>query len=287
MKNKVACITLDLEAFGWNDDPASSPELNDFELHNELMQMIHKHSIPLTVFAVGNLLPTVPRVIDFYEKHGVEFELHSHTHNIMDTDGREEVEKAFRVYKERFGRSPRGYRAPWGKISSEGVARLEKLGFLYDSSVYPSRRPGVFDFTDRPFFPHRWEGNGIWELPLAVIPTLRLPLAMSYLKFFGLWTYRALFKLFGLSNPCVFIIHPQDFVVSKASLERSHLPRWIKFYHKRNMRHSFKIFDDFLVYLKNNHYQFLYMSEIYDRFNVKPETQKTGGPKSPIPPPKP
>ena len=271
MQDKIACITLDLEAFGWDDDPASSPDLNKIEFHNELKEILKKHNIPLTVFAVGSLIQALPRLIDYYEEFGAEFELHSHTHNIMDTDGIQEVEKASKAYIARFGRSPLGYRAPWGKISREGILRLEKFGFQYDSSVYPSFRPGVFNFVGRPLFPHLWERTKIWELPLAVIPTLRLPLAMSYLKFLGLRTYRTLFRIFGLPDPFIFIIHPQDFAVSKESLARSNLPAWVKFYHTRNLNRSLIIFDEFLAYLRKKNYKFLYMSELYTRYNARLE----------------
>ena len=268
-QKKLACITLDLEAFGWHDFPAECLILKDADLVSDLKTIFDKHDIRPTIFAVGKVIENAPDAINLYSTLDADFELHSYSHNVDDTDSDEELERAVFAYKHFFGESPRGYRAPWGKISTEGILRLARMGFNYDSSVFPTFRPGVFNFLHAPIRPFRWKAAGLVEIPASVVPVLRLAIGMSYLKFLGLSVYRGLFSLFGMPDPLVFIAHPQDFRLDDESLDRSDLPGWVKFYHAKNVSGSLDIFDHFLDFIKRRGYSFVTMGEIYDQFMDK------------------
>lgn len=262
-ESKLACITLDLEAFGSDSNPKACRLLNNEDLFMRLEKILSRQKVKLTVFVAAKLLEEVPSTIERFASLDPEFELHSYSHNVADTDSHAEIEKAYNAYVDYFGKKPLGYRAPWGKISRAGLERLAHFGFKYDSSVFPSFRPGVFNNLRSPTQPFQYENTSLVEVPLAVIPKVRLVVSMSYLKFFGLRLYRSLFKICGMPNPLVFCMHLNDFEVDSEALEDADLPRWVKFYHARNVDGAFDVFESFLNTLTQQGYRFAYMSELY------------------------
>lgn len=269
---KLACITLDLEAFGNDSNPKACRLLNDEKLFTRLATILRKHQVRLTIFVAAKLLEEVPSAVERFASLDSEFELHSYSHNVADTDSYAEIERAYNAYVDYFGKKPLGYRAPWGKISTEGLERLTQFGFKYDSSVWPSFRPGVFNNLRTSLTPFHYENNSLVEVPMAVVPKVRLIVSLSYLKFFGLRLYRSLFKACGLPNPLVFCMHLNDLQIDPEALARAELPRWVKYYHARNVKGAFDIFEAFLSILEEQGYQFAYMSEVY----AKAATRKAG-----------
>lgn len=270
--SKLACITLDLEAFGSDSDPKACRLLNDEKLFTRLEAIVRRHRVKLTVFVAASLLEEAPFAIERFASLDSEFELHSYSHNIADTDSHAEIEKAYNAYVDYFGKQPLGYRAPWGKISTEGLERLTRFGFKYDSSIFPSIRPGVFSNLSSPTQPFQHANNSLIELPLAVVPKVRLAVALSYLKFFGPRLYRSLFKICGMPNPLVFCMHLHDFKLDPEALANADLPRWAKYYHARNVKDAFDIFETFLGLLDRQGYSTAYMSELYAKVTTPDST---------------
>lgn len=262
-ESKLVCITLDLEAFGTDSNPRACRLLNDEKLFEQLVDVLRKHEIKLTVFVAAKLLEETPFAIERLAVLDPEFELHSYSHNVADTDSHAEIEKAYSAYVNYFGKKPQGYRAPLGKISPEGLERLAQFGFKYDSSIFPSFRPGVFNHLRASTQPFQYENNSLLEFPVAVIPKLRLVVSLSYLKFFGLRFYRSLFKVCGMPNPLVFCMHLNDLKNDPEALANADLPGWVKYYHARNVSSAFDIFEAFLDTLKEQGYSSAYMSELY------------------------
>jgi len=266
---KLAALTLDLETAAPHVEPKECPLLHDTELVAQLGEILHRHEAKLTAFVVGRVLDDAPDVVERVSAQlDPEFELHSYSHNVADPDSPAEIQRARDAYAAYFRREPMGYRAPWGRISREGIARLAEMGFRYDSSIFPSFRPGVFNnlrLPNRPFRYGNGAGGSLVELPLAAVPTVRLVIGMSYLKFFGLGFYRALFSVFGMPNPLVFGMHLHDFRLHPEALAGADLPRWVKAYHGANVTKALDIFEAFLGYLRRRGYSFVHMSEAYEQ----------------------
>ena len=280
---RLAAITLDLETAAPHIEPKECPLLHDAELAGRLGEVLQRHQAKLTTFVVGRVLEEAGEVV---ERHAAqldpEFELHSYSHDVADPDGRSEIQRARDAYAAYFHREPMGYRAPWGRISRDGVARLAETGFKYDSSIFPSFRPGVFNNLrrpNRPFLYGNGAGGSLLELPMAAVPTLRLVVGMSYLKFFGLRFYRAAFSIFGMPDPLVFGMHLHDFKLHPEALAGADLPRWVKAYHGANVTKAMDIFEAFLAYLRRRGYSFVHMSEVYERAakRLTPGRERLGG----------
>ena len=109
----------------------------------EYVRLIDRTGAKVTAFLVTSLLD---RYGDRYRRLGeripVEFEIHSHAHDLRDPCSRADIEAAMGAFRGFAGSDPIGYRAPVGKLTREGLDTLLDLGFRYDSSIYPSVRPG-------------------------------------------------------------------------------------------------------------------------------------------------
>ena len=207
--NKVFCLTLDVEQdFGARLDCPNYEGLNHI---SELVDLLKRRDIPLTCFMQGSILETHQAEIEPFLELDVEFELHSYSHpktKALNIDT--EIENGKRAYFNLFKRNPTGYRAPLGVINEEDYDVLSSAGFMYDSSVFPSFRPGIFNNMEKPITPYRLNRNNIIEVPFTVMgPVIRIPIALSYIKLLGR-PFLNLLKTVRCPNLIVFDFHLVD-----------------------------------------------------------------------------
>jgi len=180
----VFYLTLDVEP-----DYARTDRHHLLESLPELLRWSASEAVPVTAFVVGRYFDEGRPVIDTLLNAGADLELHGHRHDpadfgAMNTSHAREIEQGFAAFHRSLNRPPAGYRAPSGIISSEDMALLAHLGFSYDASIFPVRRPGRYDFTRAPRRAFRWREHGLLELPCGLL-TERLPAGMTFLNWFG------------------------------------------------------------------------------------------------------
>jgi peptidoglycan/xylan/chitin deacetylase (PgdA/CDA1 family) len=141
------------------------------------------------------------------------------------------------------GTRPVGFRSPGWNIGDEAAAILKRRGYLYDSSLHPTSLMPLFKFLhwwntrsrsggDRtamgqlnymlsPRRPYRASttslarkgGDGIVELPVTVVPGVRLPFWATFLLASGMGVFKASLKLLvATRTPVQFQFHLSDFV---------------------------------------------------------------------------
>ena len=254
--DRIACITLDLEQdYGRTDAYICSTRVA------ELCQVLLRHEVKLTAFVVGKILDERHQVIETLAQIGTEFALHSYSHNLAKTpDTGIEIKRAKVAYEDYFGQAPQGYRSPQCRTAKTHFQILEEKGFLFDSSIIPAWRPGVYSNLTAPLHPYHI-GN-ILEIPFSVIPQIRLPLVMSYMKLLGVG-YDVLIKAFGLPHIVVFGFHMHDLFKTE-SLDK--LPMKYRVIHNRNASQALVIFDSFLSLLRGKGYIFTTMGQLAERF---------------------
>ncbi len=254
---KLFAFTLDLES-----DYAGNMEeygvINDLAAIDQLLSTLHSLNVKITVFVVGKLIELHPEVINVFEKYNCEFEAHSYSHDFNNPDSEIEIIKSREAYYKYFGKYPRGYRAPRGLISDSGINYLEKQGFLYDSSIFPSYFPDPFKYIFSNKEAHYYNNSKIMEIPLTVVSPLRLTLSISYIKLFGI----DLFKKLAPPNFICFDSHLTDFIVNEKSFDK--LPAIWKLIYSRNKYKGIELCVNYIEHIKQNGYRFCYMSEIYD-----------------------
>ena len=254
---KLFAFTLDLES-----DYAGNMEeyevFDDISAIDELLSTLHSLDVKITVFAVGKIIESYPDVIRTFEKYNCEFEAHSYSHDFRKPDSEQEIEKVKAAYFNYFGRYPIGYRAPRGLISDSGIKTLEKHGFLYDSSIFPSYFPNPFKYLFSKKEVHHHAGSNIMEIPFTSVSPFRITLSISYIKLFG----TNLFTKVSLPNIICFDSHLHDFIIKNKSFSK--LPLIQKICYSRNKFRGIEQCVKFLKHIKQNGYEFCYMSDIYN-----------------------
>jgi len=210
ISEKVVCLTLDVEQdyAGLLDEP-SYEGLSHIET---LVDFLKERDIPLTCFIQGSLFETHSNELKkFLALDDIEFELHSYSHsNTQKSNIAFEVKRGKEAYEKFFGKNPIGYRSPNGIIKDMHYQILASNGFKFDSSIFPSLRPGAFNNLGKPTRPYLVNNAQIIEFPFTVFSNLiRVPMSLSYIKLFGkLCLY--LLKSFELPDFIIFNLHLHD-----------------------------------------------------------------------------
>lgn len=256
MKNKVACITLDLEP----DHAGRVPERYEgweIEYVTGLFTLLKQHHVPLSAFVVAQSLKKNRHIVRYMRAQGTEFYLHSYSHNLNQPDSAEEIEKGSEEFRRFFHKRPVGYRAPEGRISEAGYSLLRKNGFLFDSSVFPSFWPSPKYLLSKRTI-HRG-AYGVAEIPITTITPLGFIFSLSWIKFLGWNMYESLLRIFPLPDVIVFDFHLHDLHVLPATLS---LPPFWKFIYHRKRKNGLQSLNDILAYLNKNGYTFIPISRL-------------------------
>ncbi|MFC1983980.1 polysaccharide deacetylase family protein [Chloroflexota bacterium] len=264
----MACLTLDVEQdYG---DLLEIPSYEGLEHISELVNFFKERGVPLTCFVQGSLFETHSDKIKQLVELDAEFELHSYSHpgpKQMNTEF--QVKKGKETYQRFFGSNPLGYRAPLGFINDGDYEIMASQGFKFDSSIFPSLRPGTFNNLRMPTKPYILNGSGIVELPLTVFSnSIRIPIALSYIKILEK-PYLYSLKYFSLPNLIVFDFHLHDlFELSSSSRIRlggsTIIYPWIFRRIYQNSRSGLDIFDKFITILQRKGYSFQKLIDVYE-----------------------
>jgi hypothetical protein len=141
------------------------------------------------------------------------------------------------------GKRPVGFRSPGWNIADDALPILQKRGYLYDSSVFPTSLTPLLKFlywytmrgnptkdrttlgnwkyiiapvtpyqTGKQDFVHKGQSR-FWELPVTVTPGLRIPFSATFLLSTGLKFFWFCFRtLKSCQRPIHFQFHLSDFV---------------------------------------------------------------------------
>jgi peptidoglycan/xylan/chitin deacetylase (PgdA/CDA1 family) len=271
VSRRVACLTLDVES-DFNDPDGRILLFEDDALLERYARIVREHGVKVTAFLVTSLLD---RYGDRYRRLAelvpVEFAIHSHAHDLDDPCSRADIETAVSAFRAFAGTDPAGYRAPVGQITREGLETLLDLGFRYDSSIYPSYRPGSVGYNNLhlPVAPFRVTRgtDSILEVPFACLSRVRLVFSLSYVKLFGWRTYDLLLRACPLPDQLAVLSHPYDHYFH---LLPEDISGWEKPFLNRNARSAFDLLERMLVYLRASGYEFELLGELCDGLAASP-----------------
>jgi peptidoglycan/xylan/chitin deacetylase (PgdA/CDA1 family) len=270
MTRKIACITLDVEADF--DDPHRRIRLfDDATLLDRYVSIIRDKGVKVTAFLVTSLLEDYgPAYQRLAEQIPLEFAIHSHAHDLRNPCSRADIEESVAAFRSFTGRAPTGYRAPAGQITREGMNTLLDLGFRYDSSIYPSVRPGRPGYMNLHLpvapFKIRRGAESLIEVPFACLPGVRLVFSLSYVKMFGWRTYQILTKIFPLPDQIAVLSHPHDHYFHLLDHE---ITAWEAPLLQRNSRQAFHLLDTMLTFLCREGFEFEFMSGLCDYLDTR------------------
>ncbi len=261
MAEKLCCLTCDIEMdYGWRVRQFNILKENRREIA-ELGDLARMLDVPLSLFIVTRLLDDYPELNQVVRELGKDWHTHSHTHNLNAFNSRNEFTSMVESFKTHFGYHPLGYRAPLGVLRDGEIDLLKECGLSFSASVFPSYRPGQFNYMDKPTQPFRYE-NGLLELPFATFPKVRAILSLSYLKLYGWPLFRLLAAGAGLPEILVLDSHLHDYFINETSFRQ--LPLKLRLAWGRNGGRGNELFTRFVHFLRERDYRFLTMTELYE-----------------------
>lgn len=213
-------------------------------------RFLERYGAKATLFMVGHdfLQPQNVAPIRAVAAAGHEIANHSMHHPqgfryLPAAEMEAEIAGMEQACRDLIGRAPIGFRSPGWNIGDEAAPILKRRGYRYDSSVHPTSLMPVFKFLhwrhtrnrsggDRttmgqlnymlaPLRPYRCStaslvsrgSDGIVELPVTVVPLVRLPFWATFLLAGGLGVFKASLEVLKAARmPVQFQFHLSDFV---------------------------------------------------------------------------
>lgn len=226
-----------------------------------ILQIFENYRVSSTFFVLGEIAKSFPEVVKEICDRGHEIASHGYFHKNLTQMNKKDFEKMERMSKDLLakitGGSPKGFRAPRFCVNTEMLNSLERLGYVYDSSVVPSIKiPGWFGFYNAPLYPYhpskqkiteKCEHRDFYEVPVAVFPFLRLPAGGGwFLRNIGVTYVKAAVKLLLRKKyPVVLYLHLQDLSPVKPKIDR------VSFHEFRNCgRYALKAVENILRNVK-------------------------------------
>lgn len=265
MTEKICFLSIDVEEDLRDDGEKSFLGVENLE---KILAVFRQFGAPATLFVTGEVLDNYPELV---KKWAVDCEIacHGYFHQPLSQLPLAERERGLanfiELYRNLLGRAPAGFRAVQNVIDNEQFALLEKLDFLYDSSVvpdYPPFKKYVGYKGPAPLLPyhplsenHLQKGNmKILEIPLTP-HLLGIPLVGTWLRRLRVRFFKLLFSFYQ-PKFISFSMHSWDAVPGGALSA------------KNRGQHFVEQLAAMLEYLKKKNYQFLNGEMVYEKFNI-------------------
>lgn len=243
--NKNVIFTLDLE-----DHLALYGATSRYpDVSRKILRTMAERNVKGTVFVVGKIAETEPKLLREIAALGHEIACHSLDHVPLDKQTPavfyRNTQRAKLLLEDCIGKPVTGFRAPVFSMTESttwAVEILSDLGFSYSSSVMPVSNP-LYGFPGAPSTPFLWD-TGLVELPCPVgkIGPLTLPyLGGFYLRYLPQFIIRHCANK-SSANSCLWTYcHPYDFDHEESFSRIVGAPLWtsiLLWLNRRNTLHK-------------------------------------------------
>ena len=187
-----------------------------------LLDLLARTGTRATFFILGPLVDRYPEAIKRIADEGHEIGCHGWSHDLLYDMTPARFEDETRQARDRIadlvGKPVTAYRAAYLSMTRRSLWALEvlaRLGFLYDSSIFPIRnwRYGIEDFNRDPVRIDTPSG-AIWEFPISVLQRFGRTLSVSGGAYFRIYPYALTRANFAhcekAERPVNFYLHPWE-----------------------------------------------------------------------------
>jgi polysaccharide deacetylase family protein (PEP-CTERM system associated) len=148
-------------------------ELRVIQNTKKILRLLEKHQTRATFFILGWIAEKCPSLVEEIDAEGHEIASHGYGHELIYklTPGAfySDVQRSREILESITGKRVLGYRAPSFSVIPEtewAIDILKDIGFIYDSSVFPTSFHNRYGFNGISRFPFQFP-NGIVEIPLS------------------------------------------------------------------------------------------------------------------------
>lgn len=175
-------------------------KLRVVENTRKLLSILNNYGITATFFVLGWIAEKVPHLI--YEIHKLGHEVASHgyehelIHNLSQEEFRNDLIKSKRILEGITGQKILGYRAPSFSITDWTIDMLKEIGYVYDSSYFPTSfhnrygklnsKASIKRCTKNGLFQY---SNGLIEVPMPTLNLLSISIPWGGGAYFRLMPY--------------------------------------------------------------------------------------------------
>ena len=224
------CLSIDVEGFIESnlqsfhiEDKYVSKSKENYEIEKNtdcILGLLDSLNIKGTFFFLGRIAQDIPDIVKETAKCGHEIACHSHKHlrifGLTKREFRGNLIYAKQVLEDVSGKGVYGFRAPDFSITKSSIWALDilrEIGFLYDSSIYPTGLHDVYGVRGAKPFIHKLP-NGLIEFPLSTIEFFRMRFPFGGGGYFRLYplilTKFFIRKVNKIGHPCMIYIHPYE-----------------------------------------------------------------------------
>jgi polysaccharide deacetylase family protein (PEP-CTERM system associated) len=187
---------------------------------SKIITILDHFGVKATFFFLGWIADRYPEAVTEVACRGHEVAIHGYEHRLIYTQTPDEFEadlgRALQAVRKVYDGPILGYRAPSFSIRADSLWALgiiKKLGFRYDSSIFPIKRER-YGLVGVPDGPHEIAA-GLIEFPMSTIDFLgrKLPVCGGgYFRLFPLaLTFRAIATLNrDRQQPAIVYLHPWE-----------------------------------------------------------------------------
>lgn len=228
MNPPSAVLSVDLEWFShtpaYRNADGSVPDADiGASAVDRLLETFDAHDATATFFTVADIAERDPALVARIAEAGHEVASHTSTHPHLSTlsraERRRELVGSRATLEDAIGAPVTGFRAPSFDVTADHFDLLAAAGYEYDSSVVPCRSiPGWYggEWTARRPCTADTLVDGapasLLEVPVAVMPGVRLPLSGTWLRFFGVRYAELGMRLLARRGIVpVLYVHPWEF----------------------------------------------------------------------------
>ncbi len=221
-----------------------------------LLGLLDEYQVKATFFILGCVAKEHPDLVRQIDAAGHEIGVHGYwhrmIHHLSPDQFAQELDLAIDAISPLVSTPLQGHRAPYFSINKSSLWALEileKKGFRYDSSFFPTRNI-LYGYPDCLRIPHRPNQRKLVEFPLSVIRLGRISIPFSGGLYIRVLPYSLIRRFIRQTNqkglPAIMYIHPWELDINHRYNQITMRERLVQYTGRRHLERKLRnLFEEF------------------------------------------